>query len=144
MPLFKLTPMDVIVFLFAFLAPLQATMLAVGFLLVVDFITGVWASIKVHGWRSINSARMSDSVTKIIIYNLAILVSYTTEKYLVTAIPLTQIAVGFIAVVEIMSVYENVRKVTGLDLRLALKSWMNKNRDSVTDIFRGTDQEKKD
>jgi phage-related holin len=117
-------------------------MIAVCVLLIADFITGVWASIKLKGWESINSRRMAHSITKIILYNLAIIISYMTQTYLFSEIPWLDISVGFIASVEIFSMYENIKKITGLDISLAVKGWIVNRKSDASEIFKGVESAK--
>lgn len=108
-----------LLFVTAFLAPLVPAMLATGFLLLVDFITGVWAAYK-RG-EAITSRRMGHGVTKILLYNLAIITGHVVEMYMITfdnepIIPLSRIIVGFIALVEFKSISENIYRITGVKL----------------------------
>ena len=58
---------------------------------------------------------MSLTVSKLLLYNLAILSGFICETYLISYIPFTKIISGFIALTELKSISENVTAVTGID-----------------------------
>ncbi len=130
--MFRLDLSGIIIMLFAILAPIQTTMFAIAFLLIADFITGICASLKTK--EAITSKKMSHTVIKLILYNFAIVVSMIVEYYLVPEIPFIRIAAGFIALTEINSFYENINKITGLDIWKAVKAWIQTKKEDVKDI----------
>lgn len=78
-------------------------------LIVIDFITGIWAA-KVSG-EVISSAKVFRSVVKMIIYFMFISAAHLME----TTTPLLSVAdeliISFLAVTELISVIENVGKM---------------------------------
>ena len=109
-----------------FLAPIYPTMLAIGFLLVGDFILGIIAAYKQK--ESITSRKMSNTISKMFLYNFTIIVLFVCEKYLVPEIPFVKIGSGLIAVVELKSLSENVYKATGLKLWESIKGYITRNK----------------
>lgn len=107
-----------------FLAPVKAALLAVVFLVVVDLITGIAAS-KKRG-EKIESAKLGRTVVKLLGYELALITSFVTEKYLLEVLPLLQTMAGFVGAVEILSVSENLAVLTGVPLYEAFKKLLNK------------------
>lgn len=97
-----------------FLAPAKTTMVAVGFLVLGDLLTGIWSSLK-KGER-FNSARLRDTVTKTLGYQLALILSYVTETILLPEIPVLKVVAGLIASTELVSALENLASITGVPL----------------------------
>lgn len=98
-----------------FLAPIKSVMIACGVLIIADLIFGMWAAHKRK--EQISSARMRDSVTKMLIYQSTIVVGYVAEKYLLgDEIPITKIAAGLIGATELKSIYENTESILNVKL----------------------------
>jgi len=94
------------------LAPIKSAIFAVYFLIFVDLITGVWASLKEK--QTITSSKMSRSISKILIYSITIIVSFIVHKYLLTDfdLPIEAIVSGFIAITETKSILENLNRIS--------------------------------
>ncbi|OED45607.1 hypothetical protein AB832_01340 [Flavobacteriaceae bacterium (ex Bugula neritina AB1)] len=110
--------MSLLFWLFTILSPVNGVMMTMVFLILVDFITGSYASYK-HK-IPISSQRIGNTISKFFIYNLVILASFLLEKFIVDEIPFLKIIAGFIAVAEIKSILENFNKIYGVDLFKAL------------------------
>lgn len=115
---------DILAFCIAFITPLAPTMLAIGFLLMIDFFTGMWAAYKNE--EKITSRKMGTTVSKIVLYNIAIITCSVVERYLVPQIPFVSIAAGAIALVELKSLTENIYKATGLNLWDTFKEYISR------------------
>lgn len=99
--------------LLTLLSPVNGVMVTMVFLIVVDFITGSYASIKNH--IPIRSSRIGHTVSKFFIYNLVILAAFFLEKHIVNEVPFLKIIAGFIAIAEIKSILENFNKIYGVN-----------------------------
>jgi hypothetical protein len=88
-------------------------MLATGFLIMVDFLTGIWASYK-RG-EAITSHAMKQSVSKSVLYLGGILLLHIVERYMVPDVPMVKTLTALIALVEVKSFFENVHSITGVD-----------------------------
>lgn len=123
----------------AALAPIQAVIIAVGVLVMADMITGVWAAHK-RG-ESIKSAGFRRTVSKLLIYQIAIITGFVVEQYLVGGIiPITKIIGGVIGLVELKSILENANSIVGGDIfKLIIERLGSQN-----DIKKVVDQDKKD
>ena len=97
-----------------FFAPITAALAGLGVLIFADVITGCKAA-KVRG-EEIRSNRMARTVSKIIFYSIAIILSRVMEVAFIDFIPLAQITAGYIAVVEFKSNLENIASITGVDV----------------------------
>ena len=98
----------------ALLAPIRASMGAVSFLVMADLITGVWASVK-RG-EKFTSWGLRKTASKLLAYELAIVLAFVIESNGLSFLPLVKTVAGFIVGVEGKSGLENLSKITGLDL----------------------------
>jgi phage-related holin len=97
-----------------FFAPITASLIGLGVLIFADVITGCKAA-KVRG-EEIRSNRMARTVSKIIFYSIAIILSRVMEVVFIDFIPLAQMTAGYIAIVEFKSNMENIASITGVDV----------------------------
>jgi hypothetical protein len=97
---------------FAVLAPIHTILLTVGITIFGDLVTGVWAANK-RG-EKISSAGLRRTISKIVVYNLAIVLGFIIEKYLLGDIlPVSKIAAGLIGATEGLSIFENLNSISG-------------------------------
>lgn len=99
--------------LLAVLSPVKSIMIAALFLIIMDFITGIWAALKLK--EEITSFKMRRTIVKCVVYQLAIIVAFVMETFLLNDIPLAKVIGALIAITEGKSFFENVRKITGTD-----------------------------
>lgn len=109
------------------MAPIKPLLLACGALIVADMITGMFAARKRK--ESISSAEMRRSVSKMLVYQIAIISAFILEKYLLGDIaPVSRIVSGVIGMVEFKSILENVSTIAGQDiLSLVIEKLGSKN-----------------
>ncbi|NAS30943.1 hypothetical protein GTQ40_08185 [Flavobacteriaceae bacterium R38] len=116
--------MNVCFWAMALISPMQAVMITMVFLIIVDFITGAYASYK--NKVPIQSKRIGHTISKFFIYNLVIMASYFLEKNIVEEVPFLKIIAGFIAIAEIKSIMENFNKIYGVNPFKALINLLKK------------------
>lgn len=93
-------------------APIQSILITVGILIFTDLILGILAA-KKRGER-INSAAMRRTVSKMLIYQLAIITGFLCEIYLIGGlIPISKLVAGVIGMVEFKSILENSDTISG-------------------------------
>jgi phage-related holin len=96
----------------AVFAPIKALLLVTGILIFSDLISGILAARKKG--QKISSAGMRRTITKVAVYNAAIMLGFLTEKYMLDGfLPLSKIASGLISVVEFKSILENLDSING-------------------------------
>jgi hypothetical protein len=129
-----------------FLAPIQGLMIAVAFAIILDTFFGIYRSIKVKGWKFITSRRLSEIVSKMLLYQLCMICTYVIDFYLLSEISnkffsiefmATKIAAMLLIFIESVSIKENFEKATGRDVWALLKSALGRAKevkDSITDI----------
>lgn len=122
---------EVVAFLVLFFAPIQEAIFAVGFLIMADTFTGIWASWKKGGVESITSRKAGRIITKLILYPTAIIVAKVAENYLAPDLPLIKITTGIVATVEVKSIYEKISMLLGFNLWDKVKKaiWKDKEVD---------------
>lgn len=108
--------------LIAVLAPAQGMILTAFLLVTVDLITGVIAAHK-RG-EKITSARLRDSVTKAVVFEICIILGFLTEIHLTGPdLPVSKWVAGLIGLAEMRSCVENLNSISGGNL---LKSLLDK------------------
>lgn len=119
--------MPIILSAIALLAPVHALMGAVGFLIAADFVTGLMAARKRE--EVITSRAMGRTVWKALVYQLAVVSGFALEHLLAEELPVAKLVAGMIGLVEFKSLTENVKTVTGLDLREVADKVTGKGRE---------------
>ena len=112
------------------LAPIKAAMFTIGFLIFLDLGTGVWAAKKRK--ESISSAALRRTVSKMVIYQMALISGFLIEQYLVEgSLPIAKVVAGFIGIVEFKSVLENSNVILGTNVfKLLIQKLGSKNDNS--------------
>lgn len=108
----KLTIM--LAWLTIYFAPVYPLIAAIGFFVFADFVTGIQASRK-RG-EKITSRKMKSTVIKFGAYGIAVVTSFLIEKYFLDGLPALKIIAGLIAFIEVKSINENIKDITGMDL----------------------------
>lgn len=109
-------------------APIKGMIITVFISIIVDLITGILAA-KKRG-EKITSAALRRSVSKLLIYETALLVSFLVETYLLSdSIPITKLVGGILGSVEMLSIYENLNVVSGNNLFGRLISLLGSHND---------------
>jgi hypothetical protein len=102
------------IYLLAYFAPTFTMLLAIGFLVFCDFITGMMAS-KKRG-EEIRSKKMRPTIMKGFGYMVAILVAHVFQKHFIPNFEVMKIIAGLIAFIELKSLDENFKDITGKSL----------------------------
>jgi len=113
-----------------FFAPIQGLLIAVGVSILLDTIFGIFRAVRVSGWEFITSRRLSQIVSKMLLYQSCILLLYIIDIYVLSeffnkliSIDLfaTKICAILLIFIEGVSIKENFEKATGLDIWALLK-----------------------
>jgi hypothetical protein len=109
------------------LAPIKPVLITVGILIVGDMITGMWAAKRRN--EKISSAAMRRTVSKMVIYQFAVISGFLLEKYLLSdTIPVSKLVAGAIGMVEFKSVLENSSSILGQDVfKMVIQKLGSKN-----------------
>ncbi len=112
----------------AIIMPIKPLIIAIGFLIFFDFITGVKKAHK--NGEKISSKKMANTINKIIFYNVAIFTGIAINSILGTDLvnAVTIIASG-IASVEGYSIIENISAITNSNLRDTIGKIFDRHKD---------------
>lgn len=94
--------------------PTLEFMLLVGFFVVMDTITGMAAAIKTD--TPITSKKFRAIFPKFIVYGAAVLVAHVIQRQFFPDFPAMKIIAGFVAYSELISIDENIQKITGFSV----------------------------
>jgi hypothetical protein len=115
--------------LWAFLMPISGLLFLVGFVIVLDTITGVWKSYK--NKVKITSRGLSAIISKMLLYEITVVLFYMIDTFILNNIILqffsvdlllTKVLALILVSIEVMSINENYKAVKGLDLWQAMKN----------------------
>ncbi len=110
----------------AVFAPIKMLLITVGVLIFADALTGIIAAKKRN--EEISSAGMRRTVTKMFVYQLAVITGFMLEVYLLGgSIPVSKLVAGFVGTVEFKSMLENATEITGLDFKSIIQKLGSKN-----------------
>lgn len=109
----------------AYFAPISNLIHIVLIFITIDFITGIYASLK--NKEAIVSHRLRKTIEKFVFYTISIIVAYMFQHEIASWLNLDKIVAGFIAAIELLSIYENVKRITGLDIATRIKDYIMNN-----------------
>lgn len=94
-----------------YFTPLVPSMITITVFVAIDYLTGIQASKKKR--LPITSKRRKDSITKTLAYQATLLTAHLVEKQFLPEFPALKLVAGFIAFVEVTSIDENIKIITG-------------------------------
>lgn len=116
------------------LLPIKELMLTVGFLVGADLVVGIWKAVKLK--QRIRSRRMSDTVTKLLLYQLAIISGFLIEKYVLTEmLPVAKLIGTVIAIIEFKSIIESIEAVTKQNIWSKIRVLIGRKSDDLVDAM---------
>lgn len=123
----------------AVFTPLIPLTLSVGFLIMVDFCVGIYRA-KKKG-EMITSRKMSNTLSKMVLYQLMIISLFVLETFLLDNIlPITKMGAAFIALIEIKSISESIEMITGLNIWTKLVEALRRGTNNTKDLLDGEDK----
>jgi len=123
--------------------PIYGLLIAVGTAIVLDTFTGVFKSIKLYGWRSVKSRKLSNIVSKMMLYEICILLLFVMDKFVLNEFVkhafgfefmFTKICAILLMFIELVSVKENVEEAFKIDIWKMVKSTLNRAKEIRSDI----------
>ena len=125
----------------AFFLPISGILFLIGFAILLDTLTGIWKSKKLG--IPITSRKLSAIVSKLFLYEVAVIGFYLIDYFILNdiilvffSVPLmlTKVLALVLASIEIMSVSENWRIVKGINLFQSAKLLLTRAIDIKNDI----------
>jgi hypothetical protein len=129
--------------LLLFFAPIQELVMAVGLAIMLDTFTGIYKSVKLNGWKSIRSRKLSNIISKMVLYEVSIIILYPIDKFLLNELFLnilsvqffsTKVACVLLILVELTSIKENVEAALKINIWQILKKAINRAKELKGDI----------
>ena len=129
--------------LLLFFAPIQGLILSVGIAIILDTFTGIYKSVKLHGWKSIRSRKLSNIISKMALYEVSIILLYPIDKFLLNELLLNIVSVQFFStkltcvlliLVELTSIKENVETALNINVWKVLKNTINRAKELKDDV----------
>jgi len=124
-----------------FFLPITGILFLIGFAIVVDTITGIWKAKKLG--IPITSRKLSAIISKLMLYEVAVILFYLIDRFILNDIILTFFSVPLMLTkilalvlcsIETLSISENIKAVKGIDLWQAMKLLFARARDIKQDI----------
>lgn len=125
----------------AFFMPVYGLMFLIGFAIFVDTITGVWKARKLK--QPISSRRLSAVISKMLLYEITLILFYLIDFYILDRIVLTFFSVPLMLTkmlslvlvsIEVVSINENYKTVKGIDLWVSAKKLINRAKELRKDV----------
>ena len=118
----------------SYFAPIKGITIILLILVTIDFITGCWKAIKAGGILAIRSLKLRDTVSKVIQYTMFIVSIFLIERgVLEVDWGFTKVAVSAMAIIEGISITENLYAISGNKIFDSLSTVM---KDKFNDILR--------
>jgi len=123
--------------------PIYGLLVAVGASIILDTFTGIFKSIKLHGWASIRSRKLSNVISKMALYEICILFLFVMDKYVLNEFVkhafgfdfmFTKVCAIVLIFVELVSVKENIEETFSIDMWSLLKKALNRAKETKDDI----------
>ena len=124
-------------------APIYGLLVAVGAAIMLDTFTGIFKSIKLNGWRSVRSRKLSNIVSKMLLYEVCVLFLFLMDKFLLNEFikhafgfdfMFTKICAILLMFIELVSIKENIEEAFNVDIWKMLKKILNRAKEIKTDI----------
>lgn len=129
--------------LILFFAPIYGLLIAVGIAIILDTFTGIFKSIRLNGWHSIRSRRLSHIVSKMLLYQMTILLLFVIDKFLLNEFiqinftikfMFTKLVAILLIFIELVSIKENIEEALKVDIWKILKTLLNRAKEVKEDI----------
>ena len=125
----------------AFFMPISGILFLIGFAILVDTLTGVWKAKKLK--VPITSRRLSAIISKLMLYEVAVIGFYLIDYFILNDIILTFFSVPLMLTkilslvlvsIEVMSINENYKAVKGIDIWQGMKNLFSRAKEIKNDI----------
>lgn len=126
-----------------FFVPIYGLLISVGAAIVLDTVTGVYKSIRLDGWRSIRSRKLSNVISKMALYEVCIILLFVIDKYVLNEFikhafgfefMFTKICAILLIFTELVSIKENIEETFKIDIWKLLKGTFNRAKEIKSDI----------
>lgn len=125
----------------AFFMPISGILFLVGFLILIDTITGIWKAKKLK--QPITSRKLSAIVSKLALYECAVIMLFCIDFWILDAIVLkffsvplmvTKITALTLCSIELISISENYKVIYGINIWQSLKNLLKRGAELKDDV----------
>lgn len=123
--------------------PIQGILISVGMAIILDTFTGVFKAVKLNGWKSIKSRTLSQIVSKLLLYEVCILLLFVIDKFILNEFIIkwlginymfTKICAILLIFVELVSIKENIESSYNISIWNLLKNLFLRAKEIKQDI----------
>lgn len=127
----------------AVLSPIKPLIYVAILAILLDTGFGIWRSVKINGYASFRSRKLSHTISKTFLYSLAIVFVFFVEKYIAADLVahfiaieliLTKAVALFCVFTEVVSINESYESVTGRNILKSLKSFVLRAKEEADKI----------
>jgi hypothetical protein len=129
--------------LMLFFTPIYGLLIAVAAAIGLDTLTGIIRDIKLYGWKSFRSRKLSNVVSKMVLYESSILLLYPIDYYLMNELLsphininyfFTKICCVILLLIELVSIKENFESSFKVNIWGLIKSGLNRAKEVKEDF----------
>jgi hypothetical protein len=126
--------------------PIYGILIAVGAAIILDTFTGIFKSIKLNGWSSVKSRKLSNIVSKMLLYEVCVLFLFVIDKFILNEFifkwlsvdyMFTKICAILLIFIELVSIKENIEETFKINIWQMLKKILLRAKevnDNINDI----------
>jgi hypothetical protein len=123
--------------------PIYGILIAVATAVILDTFTGIFKSIKLKGWSSIRSKKLSHIVSKMLLYEICILLLFIIDKFILNEFMLKWLGVNYmftkvcailLIFIELVSIKENIEEAYNIEIWKMLKKAFLRAKEVKDDI----------
>lgn len=135
--------LNVIAALLLFVTPIHGLVITVGFIVMLDTFTGIFKSVKLKGWRSIRSRILSNIISKMLLYEMCIILLFPIDKFLLNDLLLHVMSVQYfstkltcivIILIEGTSIKENIEEALNIKIWQIIKTAIQRAKEVKQDV----------
>jgi len=110
--------------------PIYGILVAVGAAIILDTFTGIFKSVKLNGWKSVRSKRLSQIVSKMLLYEICVLLLFVIDKFILNEFIFKWLSIDFmftkisailLIFIELVSIKENIEEAYNIKIWDMLK-----------------------
>ena len=133
--------MQLLAIVSSFFLPISGILILIGVSVILDTLTGVWKSRKLG--TPITSRKLSAVISKILLYEVTVMLFYLIDYYILNDIVLTFFSVELLTTkilalvlvsIEVISINENYKAVKNIDLWESLKNLFARAKEVTQDF----------
>jgi hypothetical protein len=126
-----------------FFAPIQGLLIAVAVGIILDTFTGIYKSIKLNGWTSIRSRKLSNVVSKMLLYQVCIILLFAIDYFVLNEFIIHTFGIKFmftklvailLIFIELVSIKENIESALNIKVWVLLKELFKRAKEVKSDI----------